>query len=337
MSQAPTDFKTLILSADEVSPFLDMRVAVELMDQAMRGLDRGEYHQPMRMMMWPPNAPGAMGMMPSYGGADDPAYGLKAGCMTPSNRELGIDMHQGVMAVLDGPTGRVRSIMNLAPVTAVRTAATSAVATRVLANPNASRLALIGAGLQAQTHLAAIALVRGLEAVTVWTPRRASREAFAEREARSYTFPIRATETAEEAVASADIVVTVTPSMTAEPVIERSWLAPGTHINAVGSCAPFAREIDAATVADSVVIVDRLESALKEAGDLVLAQSDGAIGPDHVRGDLGQVLNGRCDGRSTPEELTMFESVGIAVQDLAMAVDVERRARAAGVGTLISF
>jgi ornithine cyclodeaminase len=336
VSTTATDLQTLILTAEEVESLLDVGIAIELMDQALRGLDRGDYHQPLRTVMIAPNAPGMMGLMPSFGGQPEAAYGLKAGCVTPGNRERGIDMHQGVMALFDGPTGRVRSIMNLSPVTAVRTAAVSAVATRALANPGASRLCLIGAGLQAWSHLAALDVVCDLESVTVWTPRRTSAQAFAERASGEYPFAIRATATAEEAVRAADIVVTATPA-TADPVISRAWLAPGTHLNAVGACTPETREIDAATVADAVVIVDRRESASKEAGDLVLAEAEGAIGPDHVRGELGELLNGRCPGRQAGDELTLFESLGIGVQDLAVSVDLERRARAAGIGTLVAF
>lgn len=338
MSTTATDLQTLILTADEVDSLLDVGLAIQLLDDAHRGLDRGDYHQPLRTVMIAPGAPGMMGLMPCFGGAgeDEARYGLKAGCVTPGNRALGLDMHQGVMTIFDGPTGRVRSIMNLSPVTAVRTAAVSAVATRALANADASRLCLIGAGYQAWTHLAAISRVRDLESVTVWTPRPTSREAFAERAGREYPFPIHAADTAEQAVRAADIVVTATPA-TDQPVIAREWLAPGTHVNAVGACTPTTREIDAATIADATVIVDRRESAAREAGDLLLAEADGAIGPDHVRGELGELLNGGCDGRRDADELTLFESLGIGVQDLAVSVDIERRARAAGIGTLVSF
>jgi ornithine cyclodeaminase len=237
--------------------------------------------------------------------------------------------------LFDGETGQVRAVMNASAITAIRTAAVSGVATRLLAREDASRLAIIGAGVQARKHLEAMAAVLDLESARVYSVRPPHAQTLAAEAAARYAFPVEAVASAEEALRGADVVVTATTSV--EPVLRREWLAAGAHVNAVGACFPTARELDTATVAAAAFFVDRRESALNEAGDLLIPIQEGAIGPEHIRGELGEVLVGKIAGRTAPDELTVFESQGIAVEDLASAQFLLRRAAQTGAGVRVEF
>ena len=222
--------------------------------------------------------------------------------------------------------GEVRALMNASAITAIRTAAVSAVATRTLAREDASELGILGAGVQARSHLEAL---RGFDRVRIYSPTAEHARALAEETG------AKAVASAEEAVRGADVVVTATSSP--EPVLERAWLKAGAHVNVVGGRPPQMRELDVATVADSAFFVDRRESAEAEAFDYRDALEAGAIGPDHIRAELGEVLIGSKPGRTSPDELTVFRSLGLAVEDLAAAEYVVRRAREDGVGTEVAF
>jgi ornithine cyclodeaminase len=218
-------------------------------------------------------------------------------------------------------------------VTSIRTAAVSAVATRALARPDSKVLAILGSGVQARAHLEAMAKVLSFEQARVWSRTAEHAQAFAaEAEA---PFPVEAVDSAEAAVRGADVVVTVTSAR--EPIVERGWLAPGTHVNAVGSSIPTARELDSATIAAAALFVDRRESTVNESGEYLRAVEEEGIGPDHIRAELGEVLVGSNDGRRSDEELTVFVSLGLAVEDLAAAEYLHRRARSEGVGAVVPF
>ena len=325
----------VVLTHGEVERLLTMRECIDVMAGALSALQRGELHLPLRMVVRPPATENLLGLMPAHRGGSDPAWGLKVVAISPENPARGLDMHQGAVVLLDGETGEVRAVMNASAVTAVRTAAVSGVATRVLARDDARVCAIVGAGVQARTHLEAMAVVRPLELARVYSRRPEGARAFAEEAAGRYPFPVEAAASAEEAVRGADIVVTATSS--AEPVLRRDWLTEGAHVNAVGACFPTARELDTATVADAALFVDRRESALNEAGDIVIPLQEGMIGGDHIRGELGEVLTGAAAGRTSPGELTVFESLGIAAEDLAAAQFVLRRAQETGTGITVEF
>ena len=233
------------------------------------------------------------------------------------------------MLLHDGETGQLVAVLNASPVTEIRTAAVSAVATRTLARKDAERVAILGAGVQARSHVAAMRAVLDDPEIRIWARNLDAAERLAaETEAIASPSP-------DAALFGAEVVCTATASIV--PVVERRWLATGAHVNAVGACIPTARELDTQTVAASSFFVDRRESALNEAGDYVLAEAEGAIGPDHIRAELGEVLAGLHPGRADENELTVFESLGIAVEDLAAAELVVRRAREQGVGTEVDF
>lgn len=322
----------LVLTEAEVERLLPMAECIGLMESALGALARGEVHQPLRMMVRPPQAKGLFALMPAHLPGPEEALGFKAVSVFHGNAELGLDSHQGAVVLLDPATGELQAVMHAGAITAIRTAAVSGLATKLLAREDARELAILGTGVQARTHLEAVACVRGLERVRVWgrTPEHA--RAFAE-EAAGRLFSVEAVGSAEAAVRGADVVVTVTASP--EPVLARAWLAPGAHVNAVGASLPTARELDTATVAEAALYVDRRESALGESGDYLIAAKEAGFGPEHIRGELGEVVIGAALGRASAAELTVFKSLGLAVEDMAAAAFLYRRAREAGVGTSV--
>jgi ornithine cyclodeaminase len=280
---------------------------IEPMAEVLAALARHELENPLRMFLRPDGAGSYLALMPAYRPVR-PLYSLKAACVAPANTSRGLDTHQGFIALFDGVTGETRALVNAAAITAIRTAAVSALATRLLARPESRTLAILGAGTQAKLHLEGMRAVLPFERVLGWnrTPGRAATLEGVEEVA-----------SVREAVREADVIVTVTASVA--PILAREWLKEGAHVNAVGSAKATTRELDSATMAAAALYVDRRESALKESGDYLFAAADGVIGPDHIRGELGELVIGSAEGRRSPSELTVFKSLGLAVQDLAAA------------------
>jgi len=317
--------KLLILNEHDVDELLTMRECIGVMEEALKSLANGEVVNPLRNLVRGTAAPGILGMMPAWRGGDTPVYGLKEVCVFPGNPSRGLDTHLGAVLLHSGETGELLAVVNAAAVTAIRTAAVSAVATRLLAREDASVLAIIGAGVQARTHLEAIPLVRNINDVRIYSRTRAKAEALG-----------RAVDSVEEAVRGADIIVTATSSKDA--VLRREWIAPGAHINAVGSSIAAARELDAATVAAASLFVDRRESTVNESGDYLFALREGAIsGPEHIRAEIGEILTGRAKGRTSRDELTLFKSLGLAIEDLSAAAFLFEKASRLGRGTVVGF
>lgn len=305
--------RVLVLSEHEVEELLTMEECIGVMEDALAALARGEVHNPLRQAIRAPGAPGLLGLMPAWRGGGTPYYGLKEVCVFPENPKRGLDTHLGAVILHSGETGEPLAFMNASAITAIRTAAVSAVATKLLARDDASVLAILGTGVQAQAHRRAIPLVRSIREI-----RMAGRG-----------------DDAREAVRGADIIVTATSSR--EPVLQREWIAPGTHINAVGSSIAAARELDTATVAAASLFVDRRESTLHESGDFLFAKRDGAVDDTHIRAELGELLTGAAPGRTSRDEITLFKSLGLAVEDLASAAFLYDKARSLGRGTWIEF
>ncbi|HEY6396251.1 MAG TPA: ornithine cyclodeaminase family protein, partial [Solirubrobacteraceae bacterium] len=326
------------LSHKDVLQALPPSDCAEVMARALAAHARGEAYMPLRSMMRPPEAAGLMGLMPSWRAGrrgEDAVFALKAICVIPTNPTRGLDAHQGVVTLFAGETGVPAAILDASAVTEVRTAAVSAVATRVLAREDAAVLAILGAGVQARAHLTAISQARPLREVRVYSPTRAHAQAIADQASR---LGVEATVSAnaEQAVRDADLIVVATNSR--EPVLRREWIARGTHVNAVGASTPSARELDTATIADGALFVDSRESLRNEAGEYLLAVREGAIaGEAHVRAELGEVLAGLRDGRRDDEELTVFRSLGLAVEDLAAAEYAVSAARRLGLGTEVAL
>jgi ornithine cyclodeaminase len=305
----------------------------------MLSLARGEVHQPLRSLMRPPDAPGFLGLMPAHRGGADAAFGLKAVCVFPQNPSRGLDTHVGVVILSSGETGEVLAIANASAITAIRTAAMSALATDLLARHHVETAAIIGTGTQARAHLEALVEVRPFKRIVICGRTRDAAEKLIADVSAAHRIAgsaeIVATASVEEAVRDADVITTVTNSR--EPVLKREWVRPGTHINAVGSSVKSARELDAATVAASSLFVDLRESTVNESGDYLMALAEGAITPDHIRGAIGEVLDGQCQGRRSPDEITLFKSLGLAIEDLAAAAHIYAKAKSSGHGTWLEL
>jgi ornithine cyclodeaminase len=319
----------IVLSEHDVRELLDMPSCIEAMEEVLASLARGELHNPLRPVVKPPGADTLLGLMPAYRGGATPAYALKEIVIVPSNPARGLDTHMGGVLLHDGETGELTAIMNAAPVTEIRTAAVSAVATRALARPDAQRVAILGAGAQARGHVHAMRAVLDDPEVRIWARRPEAAEELAG-EVGATVAP-----SVDAALFGAEVVCTTTAAK--EPIVEKRWLARGAHVNAVGSSTPSARELDTETVAHSSLFTDRRESCFNEAGDYLLAAAEGAIGPEHVKAELGEVLAGMHPGREHEDEVTVFKSLGLAVEDLASAEVVLRRARERGVGVEVPF
>jgi len=325
-----------VLSAEDVARLLPMRDCIQVMRDALASLARGRALVPLRMVMRMPDASGFLGLMPGHIGPDDGragALGMKAVSVFPGNARRGIDTHQGAVLLFEEDTGRLSALMDGATITAIRTAAVSGVATDLLARRDAAELAILGAGVQARTHLEAIAAVRPLRRVRVWSRNPQHAADLVKASAGRYGASIEAVPTAEAAVREADVVATVTASP--QPVLQRPWVKDGAHINAVGSSIPTTREIDTATMAAVRLFVDRRESALNEAGDLLIPMREGAFTADHIQAELGEVIIGKDLGRQSPDELTLFKSLGLAVEDVASAAFILKRAREIGIGQTV--
>lgn len=327
--------KIVILDSTQIRELLPMQECIELMADALAALARGEIFQPLRTIIRPPQARGLLGLMPAYRTGEQGAFGLKAITVFPENPAQGKDAHQGAVLLFNRETGELLALMNASEITAIRTAAVSAVATRLLAREDAETLAIIGAGVQARTHLAALALVRSIKKARV-VARNFEHAAELVREMQPrLPFPIEPVRTNEEAVRDADLIVTATSSL--EPVINKDWISAGAHINAIGTHSPNSREIDSGTMGAARIFVDRRESALNESGDYLLAAKEGLVTPDSILGEVGELLIGSKPGRTTSTEITLFKSLGLAIEDVACANYLYEMATARNLGTWVNL
>jgi ornithine cyclodeaminase len=324
----------LLVSQREVARLLGMRSCMDAMAEVLRALACGAAILPLRQVLLLPGGEGAFAVMPA---ALDPprALGLKTITVFPGNHGTSFDSHQGAVLLFEREHGSLRAIMDASAITAIRTAAVSGVATRLLARPDAGDLALLGTGVQALTHLEAMLEARRLRRVRAWSRQPENVARFAERARRRFGVTVEAATTAQAAVEGADLVCTTTAAR--EPVLRGEWLAAGAHVNAVGSSRPDARELDATAIARARLYVDRRESALNEAGDFLLARAEGAVTDGHIVAELGEVVLGARPGRATEGEITVFKSLGLAVEDLAAAELIYERAVATGAGAWIEL
>ena len=312
-----------------------MPECIELMADALASLARGEVYQPLRTIVRPPDARGLLGLMPAYRQGERGAFGLKAICVFPGNPAIGKDAHQGTVMLFSQETGEPLALMNASQITAIRTAAVSAVATNLLARAEAAELGIIGAGVQARTHLVALACVRSITRTRIACRNRDHAEQLVREMRDKVKFPIEVVGSNEEAVRDADIVVTATSAQ--EPVINRAWVADGAHINGIGTHSPNSREIDSETMAAARIFTDRRESLLNEAGDYILAAQEGAITPESVVAEIGELVLGHKQGRRSADEITLFKSLGLAIEDVVSAEYLFRKATTEDIGTWVDF
>ena len=319
----------LLLSEAEVREVLPMPDLIEGMQTALAAFSTGEAQQPLRTVLEVGSAKAFFGVMPAFMPRSG-ALGTKLVTVFGSNAAIGLPTHLATIVLLDPTTGALICVMDGRYITEARTAAVSAVSVKLLAREDAGVLAIIGTGVQARSHLEAIAHVRSLREVRVWSPTESHRERFAEHARVLTAAPVRVASDARSAVAGADLIALTTASR--EPVVESSWIAEGAHICAVGACRPDQREMSTELVRKATLFVDSRTGALAEAGDVVLPIKEGAFDATHIAAELGDVVAGRMNGRSRSTEVTVFKSLGMAVEDLAAAHMAYQRAQARGIG-----
>jgi alanine dehydrogenase len=324
----------LTISAEEVTELLPMKDCISVMGEALINLARRLSSAPLREVIWTSEKSGLLASMPAMDNGLG-RFGVKVLSVFPGNHKLGIDSHQGIVVLFDAKQGQPLAIVNAGEITGIRTAAVSAIATRELAREDASDLVIIGCGFQAIKHLEAMCLVRPITRVRAWDLYPSAAESFAEKALSQFGLDVEV-QTGEKAlVEGADIICTLTPSN--EPVLFGQDLTPGVHINAVGSCSPVARELDSEAVIKSRLFVDLIESTLAEAGDILIPIAEGKITKDHIVGEVGQICNGEITGRRSANDITMFEALGLAVEDLAASSYIYEKAITTVRGTMIKL
>ena len=305
-----------------------MAECIDVMEQAFVDLQQGRLTHPLRSVWVPPGVKGGTVWMAAYRSAPKPMFGTKLLFVLQDNPSRGLDSHQGQVILADGETGQLRALLDASAVTAIRTAAVSALATMLLARPDASVLAIIGTGVQARQHLNAIPLIRRITRIIVAGHSLDRTRSFVDDVRESASCPVVAADSAENAARAADIVVTVTDSPT--PVIQREWLRPGTHVNAVGASRPAQWEIDPTIYRDALSFCDRRESLCAEAGDYLRAVAEGLIAGAEQIGELGELVTRKRQGRVSPDQITLFRSLGLAIEDLAAAEYIVAKAGRSG-------
>jgi ornithine cyclodeaminase len=328
----------LVLDYADVEAALAPEECEAAMVEALTAHADGRATFPLRTVTAPEGAGGMLGLMPAYLSGDPGTFGLKAVCITRAARSRGDDTHQGLVALFAGDTGAVTAILSASAITSIRTAAVTAAATRALARPDAAVLTIVGAGVQGRSHLRSLRGVRQWREVRLVSRTREKAEALAADAATliGENVAVVIESDVQTAVTDADVIVTATSS--SEPILQRVWITDGTHINAIGASSPKARELDVDTVAAATLFCDSRESLLNEAMEFRLARDQGAIdGESHIRAELGEIFSGRRPGRTTPDELTLFRSLGVGIEDLVAAQLTVARAIELGLGTEVSL
>jgi ornithine cyclodeaminase len=323
-----------LLNEQQVHSLLPMQDLIAAMESALAKFSATEVLQPVRTVLTVGPSKAYYGLMPAY--IPMPAsMGAKIVTVFGENHKKNLPSHLATILLFDPDTGMLQAILDGRYITEARTAAVSAVSTRFLARPDASTLAIIGSGVQARSHLEAYQHVRQLKEVRIWSPNAHSRQSFVDDMSPSVNIPIRATNTAEQAVRGADLIVLVTSSPT--PVIEDAWVGEGAHVVCVGACRPNQQEMPPQLVKRSRLYVDSKAAAIVESGDVVMNIAAHLFDESHIRGEIGELVLGRIEGRKTPRDITVFKSLGMAVEDVVAADLVFRRASEAGAGTELTL
>lgn len=324
----------LLINQQEVGKALPMKTCIGLMREALAALARGEAVQPLRTHIATPDRRGILATMPGYLGPAH-ALGIKVLTVFGSKEGTRFDSHQGAVLLFEEEHGTLIAVLDATAITAIRTAAVSGVATELLASPDAGDLAILGAGTQALSHVEAMFAVRAIRRIRLWnrTAER-GRKLAALMESR-FGRTVEVCGSVEQAVERADLICTTTASR--DPILRSEWIHPGAHLNVVGSSIPRSREVDTALMVRSRVFVDLRESALNEAGDILIPLGEGAISPAHILAELGGLISGLQSWRRQPDDITLFKSQGIAIEDIAAARFVYDEARRAGLGTEIEL
>ena len=312
----------LFINKETIASLLSMEECISVMERMFRSLTAGNCVQPLRPIMWLPDKRGLLGMMPAYAGDID-VMGIKVLSVFPKNKEYGFSSHQGMVILFETKNGRPLCIADADEITAIRTAAASAVATNILARKDADTVSILGSGTQAEKHIGAMLLVRAIKRIIIWSRNETHAKQLAEKVTGKNKIDITIAKTSEEAVRNAGIICTVTAS--AHPVVKGEWISPGTHINAVGSSTPHARELDTPAIVKSKLFTDRYESLFNEAGDFIIPKNEGAINDAHVKGEIGEILLGKKEGRTGNDDITVFKSLGLAMEDIFSVNHIYRK------------
>jgi ornithine cyclodeaminase len=322
-----------IINRREVKRLLPMAACIDAMAEAMRAASSGAVSMPPRLFAPLADDSGSLGLMPGST-LDPPYFGAKVISLRFDNPSKGLPTVQGYVSLFDHDTGRPLALIEGSSVTAIRTAAASGLATRELARQDARSHGIFGTGVQAVTHIDAIACVRDISRVVVWGRDAGKARRFAAEQSERTGLAVKATEDPAEA-AGCDVISTVTAA--SEPVLRGEWLQPGCHVNLVGVHTPEAREADTEAILRSRVYVDLVESAMNEAGDLLLPIAAGAMDAAHILGEIGQVLLGAVPGRGSDADITLYKSLGIVAQDLFAAAHIYARALEDGAGVEVDL
>lgn len=327
-----------VLNRAAVAASLTHAECVELMDGAMRAVTRRDVEMPLRQFMAVPETSGKLGMMPGYlGGTDqnDPVFGIKIVSKFPRAPDSPHSSHVGAVLVFETEDGLPLALMDGSELTAIRTSATTALATRTLARKDAKSLTLFGAGEEARHHIQAILVVQPIERIVVWARNADRAQAFADAQELPAGVTISVEPDAETAAREAEILCTVTSSR--EPILKGEWLSPGVHVNLVGAAIRASAEADTEVVSRSRFFVDFIPSAVEQAGEFVNAVEAGLVTQDHIAGEIGAVLLGDAPGRESDADITVYKSLGVAAQDLAAGVAIARNAAAKDIGVEVDW
>ena len=312
----------LFVNKEKIASLLPMEECIEVMEKMFRSLTAGECLQPLRNIMRLPDGNGVLGMMPGHA-AKLGVMGIKVITVFHTNKEAGFPSHQGIVMLFDAKNGQPLMLFDALEITAIRTAAASAVATKLLSRDNSSTLAIIGSGEQAKRHIEAMLLVRNIKQINLWSRNENNAKHLLNELSAEYNIPVHMKKNVQQAVEHADIICTVTASK--EPVVMGDWIAAGKHINAVGSSTALSRELDTPAIVKSKLFTDRYESLFNEAGDFLIPKKEGAITNEHVKAEIGEVLSGTKKGRENEEEITVFKSLGIAAEDIFSAYHIYQK------------
>lgn len=324
----------LLLSETQVQDLIDIDELIATLEQAHVQYSTGKAVMPVRLVVPLPQVHGRITSMPGFLN-EDKALGMKVVTYFQDNPTYGLPAILATIMLFSVETGKMIAAMDGNYITAIRTACASAMATKALANPQTPVLGILGAGVQARAHIRALARVRKLETIKIYSPSNSSAAAVKQDLASQVHAAIEVAKSAEDAVRDADILVTVTTAK--EPILKQEWLKPGAHINAVGSHRPDAREIDGQTMARAKIVVDSREAIMAECGDILLAIKEEVISAESIHGEIGEVLAGAKPRRQSIDEITLYKSVGIAIQDVATANLVYQKALERGVGTTVEI
>jgi alanine dehydrogenase len=324
----------LILSEKQVQALIDIDELIAALERAHIQYSTGNAVMPVRLVVPLPQIEGRITSMPGFLN-EDQALGMKVVTYFQNNPMQNLPSILATIMLFSPESGKMIAVMDGSYITAIRTACASAMASKVLSNSTASVLGVLGAGVQAKAHITALARVRKLHGVKIYSPSGTSATRVKQELQSEIEAAIEVAKSAEEAVRGSDLIVIATTAK--QPIVTAEWLKPGAHINAVGSHRPDLRELDGATLARSRVFVDSRDAIMAECGDVLLALAEKSITADHVQGEIGEVLAATKPGRTKPDEVTLYKSVGIAIQDVATARLVYHKALEKNLGTNVTL